>query len=326
LLCAGGGATLRWQFGRLLTCRLLHRQTPTPAVVNVSPVDLCAFDGILAVVRALSADEWSLPRARLSIAWVDTRPTHSAGTVALAIRLAAATKAPPDSQSDEAFPPPLPYGYCSVDVVGADPVSWKLQSVCAGQSTPRSGALYLLTARKSLHTFSIEIGAEKKEGAGRSVQFRPQSVVDLSAALPSALTTSMIAVGGAALVMTSTMSTSTITVVTERPPRALHRLTVAEFCKTFGVSATLLTIGTGAFVPAIAADGALCLVLRQIPDRANITAFDVQTGAVVYAVDVPTDSEPIGMQIIDDIALVQYEQRVIPVQLPVLPLDGKRYR
>jgi hypothetical protein len=31
---------------------------------------------------------------------------------------------------------------------------------------------------------------------------------------------------------------------------------------------------------------------------------------------VPTDSEPIGMQVIDDIALVQYEQRVVAVQLP----------
>jgi hypothetical protein len=115
------------------------------------------------------------------------------------------------------------------------------------------------------------------------VQFRPQSVVDLSAALSISwsLASSMIAVRDTVLAMESKLSTSTITVISEAPPRVLCRFTATEFAMEFGAMSTPLPMGIWSFAPAIAADGALLLTLRQIPGKANITAFDLQTRVCV---------------------------------------------
>jgi hypothetical protein len=104
-----------WSFADLSAAP--QTQTPTPAVVNVRPVDLCALDGILAFVRRPSEAERRACPFTLRVVWTDTRSTHSARTVARAIRLAAATSAPSDRPPDEADVPDLPRGHCFLDVM-----------------------------------------------------------------------------------------------------------------------------------------------------------------------------------------------------------------
>jgi hypothetical protein len=349
--CSDTDSVAIWSLTDLQTPASSPKRSTVPAGVRVavpSNTRLNACGDFVLMVPNERPDKTLTPGSPLStdIKCIDTRAAHTPTAQSLADAIAAAAAA--DDGGSSSDPPLHTHTHSRLDMgtVPLQPTSWrgewerlKQLIIDVGTGTTPADAtadVFALTLFRTLHTFSVatEPNTAGGEGGGRSLRFRPLSMIDVADAIGGNIYAAHLLavppvqrVGASSLpaplpvpvVWQRSRGSALVTALESKRPRAEYR-PPNEQGKRFRVP-----------IYGVDAVRGRVLVLLKAPDGKStgtgpgtgtqLVVWSVDTGTVVRTVLLPLPvrtGHPLSFHVVDDVALVVSEaaKTIEAVQLP----------